>query len=318
MHTRKLGNTELELTVIGFGAWAIGGGWKYGWGPQDDDDSIRAIQRAVELGVNWIDTAAVYGLGRSEQVVGRAIKGLRDDLIIATKCSRTWDDAGEIGCCLKAESVLRECEDSLRRLEIDVIDLYQIHWPLDDPHLEEGWEAIQKLIEQGKVRYAGVSNCSPKQMERLRPLGPVASLQPPYSLLERRVEQQHLPYCAEHNIGVVAYSPMRSGLLTGKWTAERTDALAPDDWRRKAKDFNPPMLEKNLEFVERLKAIAEDRGCSVGQLSIAWVLRRPEVTAAIVGARNPRQIEETVPAESITLTGDELARIDQALLIFKE
>lgn len=317
MQTRKMGNTDVELTVIGFGAWAIGGGkWQFGWGPQDDKESIAAIQKGLDLGINWIDTAAAYGLGRSERVVGEAVKGRRDEVFIATKCSLVWDDkqSGMISSRLKAGSVRKEAEDSLKRLGVDVIDLYQVHWPRPDADIEEGWSEIAKLVKEGKVRYAGVSNFSVSQMKRCQAIHPIASLQPPYSMLERGVEEELLEYCHKNGIGVVAYSPMASGLLTGKFTRERIAALPDDDWRReRGRHFQDPELGLNLNLVERLTTIANRNNRSVGQLAVAWVLRRPEVTSAIVGARNPQQIAEIAPAADWRLNDDELIQIEEWL-----
>jgi aryl-alcohol dehydrogenase-like predicted oxidoreductase len=311
MKTRQLGNSDLHLTEIGFGAWAIGGGnWEFGWGHQDDKDAIDAIQRGLELGINWIDTAAVYGLGHSEELVAKAVEGKRDDVIIATKCSLVWDDNRKVGNSLKRESVRREAENSLRRLNTDVIDLYQIHWPNDDEHIEEGWEEIGRLIEEGKVRYGGVSNFLVSHMERAQTIHPITSLQPNYSMLRREIEESQMPWCAEHNVGIVAYSPMGSGLLTGKW---RNKTIDDNDWRNRAPQFNEPQLSINLELVDGLKPIAEKYGKTVAQLSVAWVLRRPEVTSAIVGARNPRQIEETVQSSGWEIDAEDLESIEGLL-----
>jgi aryl-alcohol dehydrogenase-like predicted oxidoreductase len=309
MKTRRLGNTDLALSEIGFGAWAVGGGgWQFGWGPQDDDESIGAIRRGMDLGVNWIDTAPVYGLGHSEQLVGRAIEGRREQVIVATKCSLVWDDRGTILSSLARESVRRECEASLRRLRTDRIDLYQIHWPNDDRHIEEGWEEIGRLIDEGKVRHAGVSNFQVRHLDRVLKTGPIASLQPPYSMVQRDVEKEILGHCAKNQIGVVAYSPMASGLLTGRFDRSK---LAPDDWRAGAEDFNEPRLGANLRLVEGLRPIAARRSRTVSQLAIAWVLRRPEVTSAIVGARRASQIEETVGGADFSLDTDDLAEIER-------
>lgn len=319
MQTRRLGYTELHLTTIGLGAWAIGGGgWAYGWGPQDDADSIATIQRALDLGINWIDTAAVYGLGHSEEIVGQAIAGRRDKVIIATKCGRVWDEGSTMPYGrLKADSVRRELEASLRRLKTDYVDLYQIHWPDPEPDIEEAWGTIADLIREGKVRYGGVSNFSVAQLQRIQPIHPVASLQPPYSMIRREVEAELLSYCAAHRIGVIVYSPMQSGLLTDKITREWVQQLPEDDWRRRNPRFQEPELSVNLKLVEGLRRIAERNGRTVAQLAIAWVLRRPEVTAAIVGARKPSQIEETAPAADWTLSSEDLAEID-ALLAERE
>ena len=316
MKTRRLGYTDWQVTTIGLGTWAIGGGnWQHGWGPQDDGESLAAICQALDLGINWIDTAAVYGLGHAEEIVGRAIKGRRDQLIIATKCGLVWDDprTGIVYNRLKAKSVRQEAENSLRRLGVEVIDLYQIHWPDPDGDIEEAWTEIARLIEEGKVRYGGVSNFSVAQIKRAQAIHPVASLQPSYSLLNRDVEQELLPFCAANEIGVVAYSPMASGLLTGKYTREAASALDPTDWRHRSPHFQEPGLSANLAFVEGIKAIAEREGRTPGQLAVAWVLRRPEVTSAIVGARRPAQISEIAPAADWTLSKESLAEIDRLL-----
>ncbi len=319
MRTRKLGYSDLHLTTVGLGTWAMGGGgWAFGWGPQDDADTIAAIHRALELGINWIDTAAVYGVGHAEEMVGKAIAGRRAEVIIATKCSRVWNP-GETRPFprLKADSVRREAEASLRRLGVEVIDLYQIHWPEPDEDVEEGWGAIADLIREGKVRYGGVSNFNVAQLKRAQAIHPVASLQPPYSLLRRAAEAELLGYCAANDIGVVAYSPMQAGLLTGRFSRERVAQLPDNDWRRRNSHFQEPQLSANLELVESLRPIAERNGRTLAQLAIAWVLRRPEVTAAIVGARRPAQIEETAPAADWTLAAADIAEID-ALLAKRE
>jgi aryl-alcohol dehydrogenase-like predicted oxidoreductase len=314
METRRLGNTDLFLTEIGLGTWAIGGGnWKFSWGPQDDEQSIRTIHRAMELGVNWIDTAAVYGLGHSEEVVGKAIRGMRDRPIVATKCERRWDRDGKIYPCLKRDSIRAEAEASLRRLKIEVIDLYQVHWPQPDEDLEEGWAAVAELVREGKARYAGVSNFSLAQLRRVQAIHPVASLQPPYSMLKRDVEAELLPYCTANGIGALAYSPMQKGLLTGKVTSERVAQLPADDHRRGDPEFQPPRLAANMELAQGLRRLAESRGKTAAHLAIAWVLRRPELTAAIVGARKPSQVEETVGAAGWRLSPEDLAAVDALL-----
>lgn len=316
MQTRKLGYTDLHLTTVGLGTWAIGGGgWAYGWGPQDDADSIRTIQRALDLGINWIDTAAVYGLGHSEEIVGKAIRGRRDQVIIATKCGLVWDEGSTTPYGrLKAWSVRQEVEASLRRLGVDVIDLYQIHWPNPDEDIEEAWATIADLIREGKIRYAGVSNFSVEQMKRIQPIHPIASLQPPYNMLRRDIEAEILPFCAANNIGVIVYSPMASGVLTEKFSREWAASLPEDDWRKKySGHLREPELSADLMLVEGLKAIAARYGRTVSQLAIAWTLRRPEVTAAIVGARRPEQIEQTAPAADWTLPPEVLAEVDDLL-----
>ena len=315
MDIRKLGSSDLQLTTIGLGTWAMGGGaWKFGWGPQDDQASIQAIHKALDLGVNWIDTAPIYGHGRSEQVVGEAIRGRRNSLIIATKCGRVWEPGSiEIGKSLKANSVKNEVENSLRRLKIDVIDLYQIHWPQPDEQIEEGWQAMADLVKEGKVRYIGVSNFSLSQLKRAHAIHPITSLQPPYSMLKRDIEEEILPYCREKNIGIIAYSPMQAGLLTGKFNRERAAQLPDSDWRSRNPYFKEPQLTPNLQAVEDLKTIAARKDISMAQLSLAWVLRHSETTAAIVGARSPKQIEETAAASGIRLSREEVDAIEAIL-----
>jgi aryl-alcohol dehydrogenase-like predicted oxidoreductase len=297
MQTRKLGFTDLQLTTIGFGAWALGGGGEWGWGSQDDNESIAAIHRGLDLGINWIDTAASYGHGRSEEVVGKAIKGLRDKVILATKCGIVWDENMNNFFRMKAWSIRQEAEASLRRLGVDVIDLYQIHWNGPDEDLEEAWSEVARLIQEGKVRYGGVSNWSVDQMKRSQASYPIASLQPKYNMFFREVEDELLGFCASNNIGVVVYSPMASGLLTGKVTKEWVKTLPIDDFRHHNNPhFKEPELSVNLETIEKLRPIASRNGRSIGELAIAWTLCRPEVTSAIVGARRPSQIEQTVAA----------------------
>jgi aryl-alcohol dehydrogenase-like predicted oxidoreductase len=314
MQTKQLGKTDLQLTRVGLGTWAMGGGgWKFGWGPQDDKESIEAIHRALDLGVNWIDTAPAYGLGHCEDVVGRAIKGLSRRPILATKCGRCWNEKRELFPYLKKESVRGELEASLRRLGVDVIDLYQIHWPEPDEDIEEAWGMIAELIAEGKIRYGGVSNFNVSQLERLQPIHPVASLQPPFSMIKRDAEKELLPYCGIEGIGIIAYSPMQKGLLTGKITRHWVEQLSPGDHRRGDPQFNDPRLTANLELAEGLRKIAERHNKSVAQLAIAWVLSHPEVTAAIVGARKPSQIEETAEAGDWTLASGDLAEISKLL-----
>jgi aryl-alcohol dehydrogenase-like predicted oxidoreductase len=313
MDTRTLGNSDLEITNVGYGAWAIGGsGWQFAWGAQDDSDSISAIHRALELGVNWIDTAAVYGLGHSEEVVARALKswsGPRPYLF--TKCGLRWDARGQVQKVLSAKSIRNEVEDSLRRLAADVIDLYQIHWPPDpdSPLLEEGWSTLADLKNQGKVRWIGVSNFNVQQLERAQKIAPVTSLQPRYSLIHREVEPEVLPYCQAHGIGVIVYSPMGSGLLTGAMTRERIANLSNDDWRKGHADFNEPNLSRNLALVDRLQQIAKRHGRSPGEVAIAWTLQNPAVTGAIVGARNAKQAEGVMRAGDLRLSGEEVLEI---------
>ena len=313
---RTLGNTDLRLSVIGLGSWAIGGGdWKFGWGDQDDDEAIACIRKAVELGINWIDTAAVYGFGKSEALVGKALSGIpdADRPIIATKCGRTNVGGGEIGKSLKRESVIAECEASLKRLGVDCIDLYQMHWPEPDDQIEEGWETLIELKRQGKVAQIGVSNHGVAQMERLEPLHPIASLQPPYSMIAREVEDEILPYCGDQGIGVICYSPMGKGLLTGRFDAQRAALLSANDHRSRDPRFQTPQLEINLRLVEELRQIAADLGWTTAELAIAWTLRRPELTAAIVGARRPDQIAETVVAGDRQLDEASVAAVEVAL-----
>jgi aryl-alcohol dehydrogenase-like predicted oxidoreductase len=312
---RTLGNSDLYLTPIGFGAWAIGGGnWEFAWGPQDDNESIGAIHRALELGVNWIDTAAIYGLGHSEEVVGRALKSWTGQRpYVFTKCSMRWHQDRSIYRSLSAKSLRQELEDSLRRLNIDVIDLYQIHWPNPEPEIEEGWEALAKFKEEGKVRWIGVSNFNVAQMERVEKIAPITSLQPPYSMLRRAIETEILPYAQAHRIGVINYSPMLSGMLTGAMTAERIAALPADDWRRRNSEFNEPRLSRNLRLVELLREIGSGYGVAPGVVAIAWTLHHPAITAAIVGGRSAAQVEGVAPALQFRLTNEEYGRINTFL-----
>jgi aryl-alcohol dehydrogenase-like predicted oxidoreductase len=314
MQTRTLGNSDLTITPLGYGAWAIGGsGWEYAWGPQNDDDSIAAIQRALELGVNWIDTAAVYGLGHSEEVVARALKGWPGARpYVFTKCGLRWNGQGKVYRSLKAASVRQECEASLRRLRVDVIDLYQIHWPPDDdgPDLEEGWAALAALQREGKVRWIGVSNFGVEQMRRAQAIARVTSLQPPYSLIRRGIEEKILPFCKREGTGVIVYAPMASGLLTGAMTRERARNLPADDWRRRHPEFNEPNLSRNLALVERLRTVGKRHGRSPGEVAIAWTLRNPAVTGAIVGARSAIQAEGVMRAAELRLSADDLAEIE--------
>lgn len=314
MQTRRLGDSDLEITPLGFGAWAIGGGdWAFAWGGQDDADSIAAIREAVDLGINWIDTAAVYGLGHSEEVVGRALAGLPRRPFIFTKCGRIWDEARQIGKRLKSASIRAECEASLRRLRVDTIDLYQIHWPEPDEDVEEGWAECARLKAEGKVRWIGVSNFSVGQLERARTIAPVTSLQPPYSLLRREIEPEILPFCRRHGIGVLAYSPMASGLLTGTWTHARHAELPENDWRKhKNPLFQEPRFSRTLSAVETLRGVAGRHRVGVGAVALAWVLANPAVTAAIVGARRAGQLGELVAAADLALSPAERAEIEAA------
>jgi aryl-alcohol dehydrogenase-like predicted oxidoreductase len=290
-----------------------GSGWRFSWGPQDDQDSIAAIRKALDSGINWIDTAAVYGLGHSEEVVARALEGVPHKPYIFTKCARVWNERGELSCSLKAESLWRECEASLRRLKVDVIDLYQIHWPQPDEDIEEGCTTLAKLKEEGKVRYIGLSNFNVSQMKRAQAIAPITSLQPPYSLLAREVEKEILPYCAEQNIGVIVYSPMRSGLLSGAMTQGRAAALPHSDWRRRDPDFQEPKLSRYLQLVELLRSIGKRHGRTPGEVAIAWTLRHPAVTAAIVGLRHPEQVSGIIGAAEFRLSAAEIGEIENFL-----
>ena len=312
--TRVLGNSDLRLTPIGYGAWAIGGGnWEFGWGAQDDNESLRTIERALDAGINWIDTAAIYGLGHSEEVVGKALKHRHEKPYVFTKCSMRWSPDRKIYRSLKGGSLQEEVEDSLRRLGVDTIDLYQVHWPNPEDEIEEGWEMMAKFQQQGKVRYIGVSNFSVEQMKRVQKIAPITSLQPPYSLLNRKVEEEILPFCRQNNIGVINYSPMVSGLLTGKMSAERIRNLPEDDWRRRNANFQSPKLERNLQLAELLKEIGREHGVEAGVVAIAWTLRNPAITAAIVGARRPDQVDGVLPAATFRLSDDEAKRIEKRL-----
>ena len=291
-----------------------GGGWAFAWGPQDDDESIAAIHEALDRGVNWIDTAAVYGLGHSEEVVARALAGRSKKPYVFTKCARIWNEKREIQKSLKADSVRRECEASLRRLKLDVIDLYQMHWPEPDEDIEEGWESMVRLREEGKVRWIGVSNFNATQLERIRRIAPVTSLQPPYSAVSPEVEKEILPYCQKHGIGVIVYSPMKSGLLAGKMTKERVAAFPADDFRRRAPAFQEPQLTRNLELAERMRLIGERHGRSAGEVAIAWTLRHPAVTAAIVGMRSADQARGVLGAMEFRLTPEEVEEIAPAMV----
>jgi len=286
-----------------------GGGWAFAWGPQDDDESVAAIHAALDHGVNWIDTAAVYGLGHSEEVVARALEGRSNRPYVFTKCARNWNENREIQKILKRDSVRQECENSLRRLKVDVIDLYQIHWPEPDEDVEEGWETLARLKEEGKVRWIGVSNFHVAQLERCRRIAPVSSLQPPYSAISPEIERTVLPYCLEHQIGVIVYSPMKSGLLAGKMTKERVANLPPDDFRRRAPAFQEPQLTRNLELAERMKAVGARHGRAAGAVAIAWTLRHPAVTAAIVGMRSAEQVAGVIGAMEFRLSPEEIAEI---------
>ncbi len=313
MKTTTLGNSDLAITPIGLGAWAIGGGdWQFGWGEQDDKDSIAAIHRALELEINWIDTAAIYGLGHSEEVVARALAEWKDSgPYVFTKCGMIWDENQQVGYSLRAESVRRECEASLRRLRVEVIDLYQIHWTAEELNeTVEGWETLAALQKEGKVRWIGVSNASVEEMEMLHAIAPITSLQPHYSLMRRDVENSQLPWCREHGIGTIVYSPMGSGMLTGTMTRERLAALPENDWRRHDARFKEPKLSENLALVERLRAVGSRHGRAPGEVAVAWTLHNPAVTAAIVGARNAGQVDGFIGAMDFRLTNAEAAEVE--------
>ena len=312
METRRLGDSSMQITRVGFGSWAAGGGgWEFAWGPQDDAQSIAAIRRALAGGVNWIDTAAVYGLGHSEEVVARALEGVSPRPYVFTKCSMTWDAAGKIGRSLRADSVRRECEASLRRLRTGAIDLYQIHWPMSDPaEMDEGWATLASLRKEGKVRWIGVSNYAVPDLERARAIAPITSLQPRYSLLHRDVEAGILPWCEAHGVGVIAYSPMGAGMLTGAMTRDRVAAFPADDWRRKNPDFQEPRLSRNLALQDLLGRIGARRGVPAAAVAVAWTLRHPAVTAAIVGARSAPQVDGFVAAGDLGLSDDEAREVE--------
>lgn len=322
MQTRRLGRTDLDITPIGFGAWAIGGEWRFGWGPQDDADSVAAITQAVSRGMNWIDTAPAYGLGHSEEVVARALADIptSERPYVFTKCTLVWGEDGVVRHDVSAASIRREVDQSLRRLRVATIDLYQMHWPRWPAQAEaspgsvtEAWATLAELKAEGKVRHIGVSNFTVEDLEAAEAIAPVASLQPPYSMLRRGIEAEILPYCEAHDIGILAYSPMLSGLLTGAMTRARIEALAPGDWRRNNKEFQEPQLTANLALVEVLRAIGARHGLSAGEVAIAWTLRLPAVTAAIVGGRSATQVDGVVGAADFRLSSQELAEIEAAL-----
>ncbi|HYG24321.1 MAG TPA: aldo/keto reductase [Verrucomicrobiae bacterium] len=309
---KALGLSDIAISPVGFGSWAIGGDWEFGWGSQDDKQSIAAIHRALELGINWIDTAAVYGLGHSEKVVARALaewKGKRP--YVFTKCGMIWDDKGKVGYSLKAESVRRECEESLKRLETDVIDLYQIHWTADDmAETIEGWQTLAALQKEGKVRAIGVCNATVAEMKALHEIAPITSLQPPYSLIRRDVEKEQLPWCQREHVGVIVYSPMESGLLSGTMTRERIASLPSGDWRKRNERFQEPQLSRHLQIVERLRNIGAQHGRSPAEVAIAWTLGNIAVTGAIVGARTPKQVEGVIGALEFRLNPAEMQELE--------
>jgi aryl-alcohol dehydrogenase-like predicted oxidoreductase len=308
--SKTLGNSDLKLTPIGFGAWAIGGGnWDFAWGAQDDAESSRAIHQALEEGINWIDTAAVYGLGHSEEIVGKAVKGSSHRPLIFTKCSMRWDEQRTIYRSLKAASVREELEGSLQRLGVETIDLYQIHWPMPDEEIEEGWGELARQQQAGKIRWIGVSNFNVEQLKRAQAIAPITSLQPPYSMLRPAVEQEILPWCLANGVGVINYSPMVSGLLTGRMSKERVAAMPSDDWRRKAVEFNEPRLSRNLRLVELLREIGSKHGVEPGVVAVAWTLHHPAITAAIVGGRSGEQVKGLAPALHFRLNEEEFRSI---------
>ena len=310
LRTSPLGHTGLEISRVGFGAWAIGGGgWEFGWGPQQDDESIAAIHRALELGVNWIDTAAAYGFGRSEEIVGRALRGLPERPYVFTKSSLLDDGTRHVRHVLKRDSILREAEGSLRRLGVDAIDLYQIHWPNPDADIEEGWAAMATLKERGLVRHIGVSNFDTTQLRRIQSIAPVETLQPPYSLIDRAAEAEVLPFAEREGIGAIVYSPMGSGLLTGGITRERIAAMPEDDWRKTDPRFTEPQLSRHLALAARLRTIADRHDVSPGAVAVAWTLRNPAVDGAITGFRRPDQVDPVVAAAGLELTSHDLAEI---------
>jgi len=321
--TRKLGNSDLSLTPVGLGAWAIGGEWRFGWGPQDDAESIATIRRAVELGLNWIDTAAIYGLGHSEEVVGRALRDIPRNQrpYVFTKCSLVWDDQGNVSHSLSGPSIRKEVEASLRRLEADRIDLYQIHWPVwpasppghDPGSIEEAWTTLTRLRDEGKLAFIGVSNFDVDRLRRIQRIETPTNLQPPYSMLRPEIEQDILPFCLQHDIGVIPYSPMQSGLLSGKMTRERIASLPEGDWRRNNRFYQEPLLSRALALVEQLQTISARHGRGAGEVAIAWTLRHPAITATIVGARNPRQIDELIGAATFRLSPEEIEELGGVL-----
>jgi aryl-alcohol dehydrogenase-like predicted oxidoreductase len=320
MKARRLGSDGPEITAVGFGAWAVGGPWKFGWGPVDDDESIAAIRHAIDSGINWVDTAAVYGLGHSEEVVGRALSPYAsgDEVFVFTKCGRTWygsESEDEVVNDLRPESIRFECEQSLKRLAVERIDLYQFHWAdfRTGTALEDSWATMQSLVEEGKIRWAGVSNFNVELLERCEALGHVTSLQPPLSMIRRGSRVETIPWCKENGTGVIVYSPMQSGLLTGAFDRDRVESLAPDDWRRDAPNFQEPKLSQTLNLVEKLRSVASDVGCSLAELAIAWTLAVPGVTGAIVGARTPAQVDGWIGAPDLELSAGVIAEIDSAI-----
>ena len=312
LRTTTLGSTGLEITRVGFGAWAVGGGGERGWGPQADGESIAAIHRALELGVNWIDTAAAYGFGRSERVVGQALADVDERPYVFTKASLLDDGTRHIRHVLKRDSILREAEASLQRLGVDAIDLYQIHWPIPDQDIEEGWAAMAELKERGLVRHIGVSNFSAGQLRRIQSIAPVETIQPPYSLIDRAAEAEILPHAQRDGIGVIVYSPMGSGLLTGAMTRERIATLPADDWRSRDVRFAEPQISEHLALAARLRAVADRHGVTPGAVAVAWTLRNPAVDGAITGFRRPAQVDPILAAAGLELTAQDMAEIEAA------
>jgi aryl-alcohol dehydrogenase-like predicted oxidoreductase len=312
---RKLGNSDINITQIGYGAWAIGGsGWEYAWGKQDDADSVKSIHKSLEMGVNWIDTAAVYGLGHSEEIVQKAVKEWDGEKpYVFTKCGLVGVEGGKVRRVIDPESIRKECEESLRRLKVDIIDLYQIHWPpvRTEDKIYAAWEIMTRLKDEQKVKFIGVSNFNAKQIRMAEEISPVTSLQPPYSLIKREIEDETLPYCREKNIGVIIYSPMYSGLLTGKMTNERIENMPEDDWRKRDAEFNEPLLSTNLQVVNKLKEIGNKYRRTPGEIAIAWTLLHPAVTAAIVGARNESQAAEVMRSWDIKLDEEDIDKLEQ-------
>ena len=313
MQKRRLGASDLEITPLGVGAWAMGGGgWQFAWGAQDDDESVEAIHAALDKGINWIDTAAIYGLGHSEEVVGRAIAGLSNKPLVFTKCGIVWDERREPKRTIEPESIRKELEQSLNRLKVDVIDLYQIHWPEPDNLVEAAWTMLAKLQQQGKVRHIGVSNFNVDQMRRAQAIAPITSLQPPYSIISPEIEKEILPYAQANNIGVIIYSPMKSGLLTGAMTRERIAAMPADDFRQRTPNFKEPLLSRNLELAALLGGIGKRHGRTAGEVAIAWTLRHPAVTGAIVGMRSAKQVDGVIGAADFRLSAAEIEEIERS------
>jgi aryl-alcohol dehydrogenase-like predicted oxidoreductase len=313
LKSTELGSTGLEITRIGFGAWALGGGdWEFGWGPQQDEESIAAIHHALEQGINWIDTAAGYGFGHSERVVGEALAALKQRPYVFTKASLLEGPGRRVLHSLRRDSIRREAEASLERLGVDAIDLYQIHWPIPDADIEEGWAALAELRDEGMVRHIGVSNFDLEQLRRIESIAPVETMQPPYSLIARDVEAEILPHAQAAGIGVIAYSPMGSGLLTGKMTRERIASMSGDDWRKRDANFNEPLLSEHLALVERLRAVAERHETTPGAIAAAWTLANPAVDGAIVGFRRPDQVDPILAAAGLELSDEDVEEIERA------